>query len=291
MMKKSLTLLLAITLLAFMGYGCDTGSSSSSGGIITIENHGRVGSRTSATKLYYPNTISGTTGASTMSSGYTGTLDDIEWLSKKVAEAGFVVLAFTPANTLGMVSQWRDAHKNCVDELISINSTHSVLRGKIDTGKLNISGHSKGGGGSLWASAQLTSKVKTTVPFAPYEEGFADSALRTITAATFIQAGAGDTLATNYMTRGEYSGLGNISKKYVEYTGYTHMAWANATGSTATRIADDMVAWLKYYMNGDTSQYNTIANQSGTTRFEWEDLGSGSSSSSSTSSSSGGGCN
>lgn len=286
-MRKTFALLLALTLLGFMGYGCDSGSSS--GGIITAENHGRVGRSTSATKLYYPNSISGTTGASTMSSGFTGTLDDIEWLSERVAEAGFVVLAFTPANTLGMVSQWRDAHKDCIDELIDINNTHSTLRGKIDTSKLNISGHSKGGGGSLWASAQLTTRIRTTVPFAPYEEGFGDSALRTVTAATFIQAGAGDTLATNGMTRGEYGGLGNISKKYVEYTGYTHMAWANATGNTANKIADDMIAWLQYYLNGDTSQGGAIADQSGTSRFEWIDNGGGSSSSSSSSSS--GGCN
>jgi len=282
-MKKSIALFAAMALVAFLGYGCvPSGSGGTTEGGITMENHGRVGSDTSETKLYYPNTINGTTGGSTMTSGFTGDLGDIEWMSKRVAEAGFVVLAFTPRNVNGFVSQWRNAHKDCIQELKNINSSHRVLRGKIDTGKLNVSGHSKGGGGSLWASAQLGSQLATTVPFAPYEEGFADSALRTITAATFIEAGASDSLANNSMTRGEYNGLGNISKKYVEYTGYDHMAWASATGTRATRMANDAIAWMKYYMNGDTSQSSTISNQSGTSRFEWEDRSSGSSSGPST---------
>lgn len=82
---------------------------------------------------------------------------------------------------------------------------------------------------------------------APYEEGFYDSTLGSITAATFIQAGASDTLATNSMTRGGYGGLSsNISRMYVEYTGYDHLAWASATGSTATRLSGDIIALMKY---------------------------------------------
>jgi len=282
-MKRGLALLLALSLLAFIGYGCDSGSSS--GGIVE-ENHGYV-SGTLETRLYYPGTISGTTGATTMSSGYTGDLGDVSWLSTAVAEAGFVVVAFTPGNTYGMVSDWRIAHENCVDELISINSNHSALRGKIDTGKLQTCGHSKGGGGSLWASSRLTSQLKTTVGMAPYEEGFVDSALNSITAATFIQAGANDTLATNSMTRGEYGGLSStISRMYVEYTGYDHLAWASPTGSTASRLSGDIIAWMQYYMNGNTSYASTLSNTSGTSRHEWIDNPG-----SSSSSSSGGGCN
>ncbi len=269
-MKKPFVTLLVLSMLTFFGYGCDTGSSN---GICT-ESVSGIGS-TSAAKLYYPCDLSGATGATTMSSGWTGGLEDIEWLSQRVSEAGFVVLAFTPANRYGMVSQWRDAHKNTIARLKSINSSHAALKGKIDTNKLNTCGHSKGGGGSLWASSQLTGQLKTTVGMAPYREEFSNNTLGTITAATFIQAGAGDTLATNSMTRGEYGGLGNISKKYVEYTGYDHMAWANASGTSADRMAGDIIAWMKYYMNGDTSQKNVIADRSGTSNFEWVDLGNG----------------
>lgn len=284
MKKRQLMALISLALISLVGFGCDGGTSG-----ITSERVSGV-SDTSEAVLYYPNTISGSVGATTMSSGYTGTLSQVEWLSEEVAKAGYVVLAFTPTNTLGMVSGWRDAHKSCIARLKTINSNHSVLRGKINTSKLSTCGHSKGGGGSLWASSQLTTQLKTTVGMAPYEEGFADSALRTITAATFIQAGASDTLATNSMTRGEYSGLStNISRMYVEYTGYSHMAWASASGSTASRLSGDIIAWMKYYLDGQTSYASALSNVSGTTRHEWVDKGSSSSSSSSGSSS--GGCN
>jgi hypothetical protein len=283
MQNKKFLVLLALSIIAMAGFGCDGGTSG-----ITSENVTGV-SDTSEAVLYYPTSISGTVGATTMSSGYTGTLDDVEWLSQLVAQSGYVVLAFTPTNTLGMVSGWRDAHKSCIARLKTINSNHSVLRGKINTSKLSTCGHSKGGGGSLWASSQLTTQLKTTVGMAPYEEGFYDSTLGTITAATFIQAGASDTLATNSMTRGEYSGLStNISRMYVEYTGYDHLAWASASGSTASRLSGDIIAWMKYYLDGQTSYSSTLSNTSGTSRHEWVNKSGGSSSSSSSSS---GGCN
>lgn len=267
-MKKVFASLLVLSLVILMAYGCDTGGSDD--GVVTTESIRGIGS-TSEAKLYYPSNLSGKVGATSMSSGWTGDLYDIEWLSQRVAEAGFVVLAFTPGNRYGMVSQWRDAHKNCIAKLIELNNSHSFLNGKIDTAKLNTCGHSKGGGGSLWASSQLRGQLRTTVGMAPFEEEFYDNTLASITAATFIQAGGNDTLATNAMTRGEYGGLGNISKKYVEYTGYSHMAWANASGSTADRLSGDIIAWLKYYMDADSSQASIIGDDSGTTRFEWID--------------------
>ena len=280
-MKKSLAVILSISLMALFGYGCDGGSTST----ITEEDGGYV-SGTIDTQLYYPNTITGTVGATTMSAGFTQALGNVEWLSRKLAETGYVVLAFTPTNNLGYVDGWRDAHKNCIAKLKDINNNHSKLKGKINTAKLQTCGHSKGGGGSLWASSELTTQLKTTIGMAPYEEGFYDSTLGTITAATFVQAGGSDTLATNSMTRGEYGGLSErISRMYVEYTGYEHLAWDSATGDTASRISGDIIAWMKYYMDGQTSYASTLSNTSGTAQHEWVNVTSSSSSSSS------GGCN
>ncbi len=289
-MKKAITLLMALTVIALIGYACDSGSGS---GVCTASG-GSV-SGTSDTRLYYPCNISAPTGATTMTSGYTGTLSQVSWLSERLAAEGFVVLAFTPSNTLGMVSGWRDAHKNSIARLKTINSGSGTLQGKINTSKLQTCGHSKGGGGSLWASSQLTTQLRTTVGMAPWQEEFSDSTLRSITAATLIQAGSGDTLATGSMTRGEYNALGNISKAYFVYSGLSHMAWASASGSTATTLANGIIAWMRYYMDGNTSYKSTISSSSGKTTNIWVDLGpgGGSSSSSSTSSStsSSGGCN
>ena len=266
MRRQSFALLCSLLAFALIGTACDGGSSG--GSVITTEDPGYI-SGTAEAVLYYPTNISTAAPATTMSAGYTQTLNNVEWLSETLAENGYVVLAFTPTNNWGYVSGWRNAHKNCISKLKDINNNHSVLRGLINTSKLQTCGHSKGGGGSLWASSELQGDLKTSIGMAPYREEFSDSTLGSITAATFVQAGGSDTLATNSMTRGEYGGLGNISKMYVEYTGYDHLAWDGATGSTADRISGDIMAWMGYYMDGDTTFASTLSNTSGTSRHEW----------------------
>ncbi len=252
--------LLAIALTLFGVYGCDI-----------CEESVRV-SDTSGARLYYRCDIadsSQSVGATTMTSGYLGTYSSVEWLSTKVADEGYVVLAATPTNPYGMVSGWRDAHKACVAKLKELNVTHTTLRGKIDTSKLQTCGHSKGGGGSLWASAQLQGELRSTIGMAPWQEQFSDSDLRTIASATFIQAGSLDTLATGLMTLGEYNALpSGIPKAYIRYSGTDHMSWATG-GSNQDRLARDVVAWMKYYLDDDHSQEGYIADTSGTTMHMW----------------------
>jgi esterase/lipase len=238
---KHFTLFLVLAMVAFLGVGCDDD--------VCTDNISGIG-RTAGARLYYPCDISSPAGATSMTSGYMGTLSDVQWLSNDLAEAGYIVLAFTPANTLGMVEQWKEAHKNCISRLKQLNTTHSKLKGLIDTGKLSTCGHSKGGGGSLWASSELGSQLKTTVGMAPWMEGFIPATLGSIKAATFIQAGSLDTLATASMTRSEYNGLGNISKCYKTYSGYDHLAWATATGNRASTLSGDIIDWMKYYLDG-----------------------------------------
>ncbi len=244
----------------------------SANGAVVVENPGSV-SGASAAKLYYPSGISSPIGATTMSAGFTQALGDVDWLSRAVAESGYVVLGLTPSNKYGMVSGWKNMHKGGIAKLQQLNSSHNVLKGKIDLSKLQTCGHSKGGGGSLWASSELRDSLRTTIGMAPYREEFSNNALGSITAATFIQAGGADTLANNSMTRGEYSGLGQISKMYVEYSGYDHLAWTTTHAARAGRISGDIVAWMKYYMDGDTSRASTLSNKTGTQRYDWVDLG------------------
>jgi len=98
-----------------MSFGCDTGGTTTpgcgtgggpatTGGGVCTENIAGIGA-TAAAKLYYPCSISGgQIPASTMSSGWTAGLAAIEWLSRPMADQGNVVLAFTPANRYGMVT-------------------------------------------------------------------------------------------------------------------------------------------------------------------------------------------
>jgi len=244
-MKKSLVLLLSLLSITLLGYGCDD-----IGGRVCSENGGRVGG-TSSTRLYYPCDISQPTGATTMTGGFMETLQMVSWLSNDLAQEGFVVLAFTPTNVMGMVSGWEAAHVNSINRLKEINQSHSKLRGMIDLDKLQTCGHSKGGGGSLGAAGRLRSELATAVGMAPWREGALN--LGSITAATLIQAGTMDTLAISTMTRGEYNSLGNISKAYFTYP-VSHMGWVSPNAS----IRKDIIAWMHYYLDGDTSYYNEL---------------------------------
>ncbi|MDA8141481.1 MAG: hypothetical protein M0036_22795 [Desulfobacteraceae bacterium] len=260
-MKSSLMILLILCLVGVVNSNCE-------GATLCSENVYGV-SNTLEAVLYYPCTISGSVGATTMTSGYTGTLDQMEWLSEILANNGYVVLAFTPTNIYGMVSGWRDAHKSCIAKLKELNNTHSVLKGKINTAKLSTCGHSKGGGGSLWASAQLGSQLKTTVGLAPWKEEFTSSTLSTIKAATLIQAGSFDTLATYRMTKGEYNALPAIKKGYFLYSAMNHMSWASAYGTTAATLSGSIIAWMKYYLDGQTSYATTLSSTAGQSEHIW----------------------
>jgi len=234
-MKKALLLMLALTLF---GYGCDVGQvCNESGGLVA---------GTSATRLYYPCDISQPTGATTMTGGFMETLQNVAWLSTDLAEEGYVVLAFTPTNIMGMVAGWETAHLASINRLKAINQNHRKLRGLIDTNKLQTCGHSKGGGGALAASGRLGSQLATTIGMAPWREGVMN--LGGIKAATLIQAGTMDTLATAPMTLGEYGALGNIPKAYKTYP-VSHMGWVTRNAP----IRNDIVAWMRCHMDNDSS--------------------------------------
>jgi len=228
-MKRKLSILLILTLFALFASGCD----------VCTDSEFVLGAMTAT--LYHP-CSGGPYPATTMTSGYMGTESNIAWLAEDVAAAGYVVLAMTPSNPIGFVSGWRTAHQNGVQHLKS-------LSGLVDPNKVGTCGHSKGGGGALWAADTLGSQVETAIGMAPWQEEFVS--LSGVRAATLIQAGGLDTLATAIMTRNEYNLLpSSISKGYFTYPTADHMAWAYGL---IPQLSTDVIAWLDYYMKDDTS--------------------------------------
>ncbi|MDA8137650.1 MAG: hypothetical protein M0036_03260 [Desulfobacteraceae bacterium] len=132
-----------------------------------------------------------------------------------------------------------------LSKLKSLNTSTGTLRGKINTSKLQVCGHPKGGGGALWASSNLGSGLASTVGMAPWQEEFVT--LSGIRATTLIQAGLLDPLATAVMTMNEYNLLpGSIKMGYFVYTAADHMSWASM-GLARPALSQDGVAWMKYY--------------------------------------------
>jgi hypothetical protein len=260
-MKRTLAILLALSLITLFAFGCD-------GGGVCTDNAFVLGAMTAT--LYRP-CSGGPYPATTMTSGFLGTEGNVAWLARDAAAAGYVVLAMTPTNPIGLVSGWRVAHTQGVQYL-------KGLTNKVNPNKVGTCGHSKGGGGALWAASNLGSQVQTAIGMAPWQEEFLS--LSGIRAATLIQSGLTDTLAVGVMTLNEYNLLPNsISRAYFTY-GVGHMAWAS---NTNPKLSRDVVAWLDYYLNCDDSAASTL--RGGGTWVDKGNCGSGSSSGSS------GGCN
>lgn len=238
--RNRLTILvLALSFAAFISYGCDGGGT----GVCTTST---TVSGASAAVLYYPCSGSGPFPASTVTSGFMGTYRDVEWLARDMAGNGYVALAMTPSNPYGMVSGWRTAHINGISRLKSLN-TSGTLRGKINTGALQVCGHSKGGGGALWAADALGSQLKSAIGMAPWQEQF--YSLSGVRAATLIQAGGLDTLATALMTRNEYNLLPfSIRKAYHTFPLANHMSWAAIGTMHHSYLGADVVSWMDSYL-------------------------------------------
>ncbi|MDA8140203.1 MAG: hypothetical protein M0036_16270 [Desulfobacteraceae bacterium] len=233
-------LVLVLFLATLISYGCDSGGI---GGSVCTSSTSVSGA--SAAVLYYPCNISSAVPATTMTSGFMGTYREVEWLARDVAGNGYVVLAMTPLNPYGMVSGWRTAHVNGISKLKSLN-TSGTLKGKINTSALQTCGHSKGGGGALWASSTLGAQLKTTIGMAPWQEEFLT--LSGIRAATLIQAGGLDTLATALMTMNEFNLLPiGIVKAYRVFPTADHMSWASI-GTNHAAISADVVSWMNRYL-------------------------------------------
>jgi len=265
-MKKQIWVCIALTAMVLMSVAPQVNAAA-----VCTENVRGIG-RTAGAKLYYPCNISGQIPASTMSSGWTAGLGAIAWLSRPMAAQGTVVLAFTPLNRFGMVTDWQAAHTNCFNKLKQFASSHRKLAGKIDLSKMQIAGYSKGGGGSLAAAAHLGSQVASVVGMAPYW-GFEYniSALRRMSAATFIQAGGvGDSLARPGMTQQEFNTLPNgISKLYKRRSAWTHLEWA--FGVNQGTIKREIFAWMDYYLNGNKTGANEsiLSNRLGCSGYKW----------------------
>lgn len=225
---------------------------------------------TSSATLYYPCTIKAPLPATTLTSGYGAYHHVLWWLARNIASNGFVVLGMTPLDRYGMNSEWRDVHLSGIDKLKSLNSESGLLKGKIAIDKLQVCGHSKGGGGALMAADILGSELKSTIAMCPWREEF--NSLSGIRAPTLIQSGKRDIYARHEMTLSEFNLLPKgIGKAYFEYTSASHFSWGViGSGRLHPILSADIVAWMKYYLEGDISQQINLASVAGKSMNLWE---------------------
>jgi dienelactone hydrolase len=231
MLLKASSLIFGLAALSFTSLASAGPAPGSSGGQkVCTYSTGLTSLSYRSARVSYPCTISGKAPATTLTGGFTNTKEDMYWLADHLSSHGFIVIAITPTNNLGLPPGWERAHKGGIDKLKSENSRiGSAIRNKVDTSKLGIMGFSMGGGGTLLAAADLGTQIKTAVPLAPWL-GASIPAYRNIKAKTLVISGASDSVAFPATIAGYYRNLPAITKGLAEVRG-------------ASRLAEDLSGW------------------------------------------------
>ncbi|MFJ6700258.1 alpha/beta hydrolase [Streptomyces sp. NPDC091272] len=193
--------------------------------------------------IYYPtSTADGTFGAVAISPGFTATQSSIAWLGPRLASQGFVVFTIDTNTTADQPASRGRQLLAALDYL----TTRSTVRGRIDSTRLGVMGHSMGGGGSLEAAKSRTS-LKAAIPLTGWNTDKTWPELRT---PTLVVGADGDTVAP-VATHSEpfYNTLpGSLDKAYLELRGASHFT----PNTSNTTIAKYSVSWLKRFIDDDT---------------------------------------
>ena len=193
--------------------------------------------------IYYPtSTAEGTFGAVAISPGYTASWSSLSWLGPRIASHGFVVIGIETNTRLDQPASRGRQLLAALDYL----TERSSVRGRIDSSRLAVAGHSMGGGGSLEAAAARPS-LQAAVPLAPWN---LDKTWSDVRVPTLIIGGETDSVApvATHSIPFYNSIPASSEKAYLELNGASHFF----PQTTNTPTAKQMVAWLKRFVDDDT---------------------------------------
>ncbi|MEY7981042.1 alpha/beta hydrolase [Streptomyces pilosus] len=193
--------------------------------------------------IYYPtSTADGTFGALAVSPGFTAYQSSISWLGPRLASQGFVVFTIDTNTTLDQPAS-RGAQRLAARDYLPPRSS---VRGRIDSSRLGVMGHSMGGGGSLEA-AKDRSSLQAAIPLTPWN---LDKTWPEVRTPTLIFGADGDTVApVSSHAAPLYTGLpSSLDRADLELNGATHFT----PNSSNTTIAKYSISWLKRFIDNDT---------------------------------------
>ncbi|MFE9397096.1 dienelactone hydrolase family protein [Streptomyces flavidovirens] len=193
--------------------------------------------------VYYPTSTSdGTFGAVAVSPGFTASQSSIAWLGPRLASQGFVVFTI---DTLSRYDQ-PDSRGRQLLAALDYLTERSTVRGRIDSSRLGVMGHSMGGGGSLEAAKSRPS-LQAAIPLTGWNT---DKTWPEIQTPTLVVGADGDTVApVSSHSEPFYESLpSSLDKAYLELNNATHYT----PNSSNTTIAKYSISWLKRFIDNDT---------------------------------------
>jgi dienelactone hydrolase/cytochrome c553 len=200
--------------------------------------------------VYYPSAGSNF-GIVVVAPGFVEGEGAINWWGTRLAQSGFVVVTMGTKTLFDLPDARAKQMMAALKQVIGL-APSGPYSGKIDSSRQAVMGHSMGGGGTLIAARDNPS-LKAAIPLAPWN---ASAALGTVTVPTLIMACQSDIIAPVKSHAAKFFAAlpATTPHAYLEMAGASHFC-TNSTASAAIKeVTGSMAeAWLKYYVNGDTS--------------------------------------
>lgn len=207
--------------------------------------------------VYVP-TAAGTYALVAFSPGFTARQDTIAVIGRRLATHGFVVATIDTNSTLDLPDSRGTQLLAALRSVAALNAGNTAAAGKIDTTRLVVTGHSMGGGGTLFASRTNTA-IKAGVPIAPFSSGVKNFATPV---PQFILGGEVDNVApVDEHSIPFFNGLPNATPKvYAELNGEDHFFVSESTpNQPASKF---QIAWIKRFADND-ARYTQFVNSAG----------------------------
>jgi dienelactone hydrolase len=202
--------------------------------------------------MYYPTDASPPFAAVVFSPGFTATKEQYQdFLGQLLASHGIAMLLTTPTTTGDFPQQRAEDLKAAIKVIERENSREGgPLKGKLAPDRVCVTGHSMGGGGSLWAANELGDMIRCAVPLQPWQPGQSFAAIK---APTMFIAAEGDTVAGVSSNASLFYGSipDTVPKYYVEFAGASHYLTSNTRGSNYDGQSKYMIAFYKVYLEDD----------------------------------------
>lgn len=212
-----------------------------------------------AATMYFPANKAQTFGGVAIAPGFTETRENIDWWGDHLASHGFAVLILDTNQPRDDPAMRAEALMAAVQVIRGENSRMgSALRGKIETDRMAIMGHSMGGGGTLLAANAHGDQLKAAIPFTPW---LPDADFNNVAVPTLLIAGETDNIAKvsehawpHFQTLPD-----SIPRIYLEIRDGNHFI-ANSTVDNERMnpnidvydlVGSMSVAWLKLFVDED----------------------------------------
>jgi dienelactone hydrolase len=202
--------------------------------------------------MYYPEDATPPFASAVFSPGFTATKEQyMNFLGELLASHGIAMLLTTPTTTGDLPTQRAEDLEAAVAVIAKENTRQGgPLEGKLAPDRVCVTGHSMGGGGTLWAATDLGNKIRCAVPLQPWQPGQSFDAIVAptmfIAAQSDSVAGVAQNAALFYASIPE-----TVPKYYVEFAGASHFLTTNDLGTAYDGQSKYMIAFYKVYLEDD----------------------------------------